>query len=177
MAAIQVSVKYGKASKDLDFPSAEATIGDLRDAIEKHMSVPKAVQTLICAGRRWQGLAFGDDLQLLDAAGPRGTKEIMGAKAISVMLMAPAGADGGEEVERARAQVDEVRTLLGEPPADPEALRKALLLADDLLTRAATCLDGATLVGEQRERRRELLKQIEALGEEVTTRKAGLSGK
>mmetsp|Transcript_92718 Transcript_92718/g.289081 ORF Transcript_92718/g.289081 Transcript_92718/m.289081 type:complete len:178 (-) Transcript_92718:105-638(-) len=176
MAGIRVSVKYAKDTRDLDFPSADATLGELRDAIEQQMSVPRSVQGLICAGKRWQGLAFGDDLKLLDAAGAKGSKEVLGVKTISVMLMAPAGADGGGEVERCAAQLEEARAVVAALPPEPEALRRQLLLADDLLTRAATGLDDLSLVGAQRERRRELLAQIDAAGQDVAARKAALKG-
>mmetsp|Transcript_57451 Transcript_57451/g.180515 ORF Transcript_57451/g.180515 Transcript_57451/m.180515 type:complete len:178 (-) Transcript_57451:176-709(-) len=175
MAGLRVSVKHSKVCQDLEFPSADATIGDLRDAIERQLSVPRSVQTLICAGRRWQGIAFADELKLLDAAGAKGAKELMGVMTISLMLIAPVGADGAEEVDRCRAQVEEAQGVLAALPSEPEAVRRALLLADDLLTRAATGLDEAKLVGAQRDRRRELLAEIEDVGKEVAERRASLS--
>mmetsp|Transcript_94550 Transcript_94550/g.305275 ORF Transcript_94550/g.305275 Transcript_94550/m.305275 type:complete len:176 (+) Transcript_94550:66-593(+) len=175
MAGVQVSVKFAKGTTDIQFEDAAATIGELREAIEKQLSVPRGVQTLICAGKTWKGIAFSDELKLLEAAGPKGVKEVMGVKVLSVMLMAPAGADGGDDISRCQAQVEEAKVMLAAlEPGDSDALRKALLLIDDLLTKAAQGLDNATLVGAQRERRRELLREIEALGEDVASRKSNL---
>eukprot|EP00928_Gymnodinium_smaydae_P038080 TRINITY_DN26336_c0_g1_i1.p1 TRINITY_DN26336_c0_g1~~TRINITY_DN26336_c0_g1_i1.p1 ORF type:complete len:189 (+),score=48.72 TRINITY_DN26336_c0_g1_i1:43-567(+) len=174
MAGIQVNVKYGKVAKDLEFENADATLGELRDAIEFQMSVPKATQQLICAGKRWQGIAFGDDLKILDAAGPKGTKEVMGVKVVSLMLMAPPGADGGDAVQKCVGQVQEVKEILGELPSESDGAKKKLLLADDLLTKAATSLDNLNLVGAQRERRKELIREIDTLGERVAEKRAAL---
>eukprot|EP00931_Biecheleriopsis_adriatica_P096665 TRINITY_DN7031_c0_g1_i2.p1 TRINITY_DN7031_c0_g1~~TRINITY_DN7031_c0_g1_i2.p1 ORF type:complete len:155 (-),score=39.48 TRINITY_DN7031_c0_g1_i2:16-480(-) len=152
-----------------------ASLGDLRNAVEHQMSVPKVKQTLICAGRRWQGIAFGDDLGLLDAAGQKGVKEVDGVKVISVMLMAPAGLDGADEVTRWEKQIQEAREIVEKlPESSPEDTRKAALLAQDLLVKASTGLDNMELVGAQRERRRDLLARVEALEKDIETKKSQL---
>eukprot|EP00747_Dinoflagellata_sp_TGD_P182723 gnl/TRDRNA2_/TRDRNA2_37077_c0_seq1.p1 gnl/TRDRNA2_/TRDRNA2_37077_c0~~gnl/TRDRNA2_/TRDRNA2_37077_c0_seq1.p1 ORF type:complete len:175 (+),score=45.74 gnl/TRDRNA2_/TRDRNA2_37077_c0_seq1:116-640(+) len=174
MAGFQVAVKYGKVNSEIDFANSEATIGELHDAIEQKLSVPKAQQSLICAGKRWQGVAFPDTLKILEAAGPKGAKDVMGVKVISLMLMAPAGADGAEEVTKWRAKVDEVEEILSSAPSDSAARKKALALADDLLSSAAQGLDCLQLVGAMRERRREILKRIEAIGNDVSEKRAAL---
>eukprot|EP00913_Durusdinium_trenchii_P017081 g16065.t1 len=174
MVLLRVSVKFGKDSKDLEFPTAEVKLGELRQAIEQQMSVPKSKQSLICAGRRWQGLAFEDGLPVLEAAGAKGVKEVDAMKVVSLMLMAPAGIDGTEEVSRCEAQVSEARGIVDQlPAATSEETQKAALLAQDLIVKASTGLDNLDLVGAQRERRRELLAQIEALERALEAKKSG----
>eukprot|EP00930_Biecheleria_cincta_P053428 TRINITY_DN38936_c0_g1_i1.p1 TRINITY_DN38936_c0_g1~~TRINITY_DN38936_c0_g1_i1.p1 ORF type:complete len:187 (-),score=55.94 TRINITY_DN38936_c0_g1_i1:125-652(-) len=173
MAAIKVVVKYIKECKDLEFADASASLGDLREAVEQQISVPKAKQTLICAGRRWQGLAFGDSLKLLEAAGPKGVKEVEGVKVISVMLMAPAGLDHSDDIARWAEQIREAKEIVDKLPASTaEETRKVALLAQDLLVKASTALDSLELIGGQRERRRELLAQVEALEADVDAKKS-----
>mmetsp|Transcript_148011 Transcript_148011/g.258117 ORF Transcript_148011/g.258117 Transcript_148011/m.258117 type:complete len:180 (-) Transcript_148011:85-624(-) len=177
MDGFQVSLKYGKDTCDLDMPSSAATIGDLRNEIEAKMSVPKDVQQLICGGKRWQGIAFSDDLKVLEAAGSKGVKEVMGMKVVALMLMAPPGADGAEQVDRWQKLIEEAREQLAtveERASGPDAVKKELLGIDDMLSRAAEGLDSTKLVGAQRERRRDLLQQIQALEQEVTTRRSSL---
>mmetsp|Transcript_111869 Transcript_111869/g.316049 ORF Transcript_111869/g.316049 Transcript_111869/m.316049 type:complete len:177 (-) Transcript_111869:88-618(-) len=176
MAGIRVEVKYGKITQAIEFCSVDATVGDLREQIEQQMSVPRASQSLICSGRRWQGVAFGDELKLTEAA-RNSAKDVMGVKVISgVMLMAPPDCDGSAAVKGFEEKVVEVNGIIQElaADADPEDVRKQLKLADDLLTRAAEGLDGLTLVGAQRERRRELLRQIDSLGNDVEKRRCNL---
>merc|ERR1740138_990776 len=158
-------------------PSLQAHVkyGDLHAAIEEKMSVPKASQTLLCAGRKWQGIAFGDELKVLEAAGSKGAKEVMGVKVVTLMLMAPAGADGAAEVDRWVALVDEAKSRLASNlPEDSEGLRKELIFIADLLNRASEGLDRVKLVGAQRERRRTVLAEIEAVEGEVAAKKASL---
>mmetsp|Transcript_67022 Transcript_67022/g.181249 ORF Transcript_67022/g.181249 Transcript_67022/m.181249 type:complete len:178 (-) Transcript_67022:54-587(-) len=177
MAAVRVSIKFAKATTDLDFESPDVTLGELRRAVEAQLSVPVPSQQLICGGRRWQGVAFADDLKVVEAAGPKGTKEADGLKVVGpVMLMAPAGSDGSEAVNKGEEKIDEAASLLGELPEDgePEGVRKQLLVIDDLLSQAEKGLDSVTLVGAQRERRRKLLARIEAMGNDVASRKANL---
>eukprot|EP00435_Cladocopium_sp_Y103_P050918 s1953_g15.t1 len=172
MSALRVSVKFGKDCKDLDFQTADVKLGELRQAIEQQMSVPKAKQSMICAGRRWQGLAFDDGLLVTEAAGAKGMKEVDGVKVIHLMLMAPAGIDGTEEVSRLEAQILEAREIVDTlPKATTEETQKAALLAHDLITKASTGLDNLDLVGAQRERRRDLLAQIEALERNLEVKK------
>ncbi|CAJ1351300.1 unnamed protein product [Effrenium voratum] len=169
--ALRVSVKFGKESKDLDFQQ-EIKLGELREEIEQQMSVPKAKQSLICHGQRWHGLAFADSLPVLEAAGRKGTRDVDGMKVVSVMLMAPAGIDGTEEVSRCEAQVKEAQDIVQKlPAASADETQKAALLAHDLLVKASQGLDCLELVGAQRARRRELLSQIEALEKDVDAKK------
>ncbi|CAE7469125.1 TY5A [Symbiodinium sp. CCMP2456] len=175
MAALRVSVKLGKETTDLDFDNAEATLGDLRSKIEQDMSLAKAKQQLICAGRRWQGIAFTDSLTLREAAGAKGLKDVDGVKTIHVMLIPPApsaGVGDTDEVSRCAAQVGEAREIVAKlPDTKSDEARKAVLLAQDLLVKASTALDNLDLVGAQRERRRDLLKQIEAVEQDIEAKK------
>mmetsp|Transcript_35035 Transcript_35035/g.63130 ORF Transcript_35035/g.63130 Transcript_35035/m.63130 type:complete len:140 (-) Transcript_35035:38-457(-) len=137
------------------------------------MSVPKAAQSLICGGKRWAGIAFGDSLTCLDAAGPKGTKDVDGAKVFSMMLMAAPGLDGAEEVSKWERNIQEARELVAALPGpSAEETKKAALLSLDLLVKASQGLDNMELVGAQRERRKALLAQIEALEKEVEERKS-----
>ena len=137
------------------------------------------------------GLAFGDELLVLEAAGAKAVKEVGDVKAgalgwdpkglseraslrglswqvVSVMLMAPAGVDGSEEVSRCEAQVVEARAVVARLAGlSGDEVTKERLLLRDLLARASTQLDCLELVGAQRERRRELLKQIEVLEQDL----------
>eukprot|EP00428_Durinskia_dybowskii_P054154 CAMPEP_0170309032 /NCGR_PEP_ID=MMETSP0116_2-20130129/54969_1 /TAXON_ID=400756 /ORGANISM="Durinskia baltica, Strain CSIRO CS-38" /LENGTH=147 /DNA_ID=CAMNT_0010561241 /DNA_START=61 /DNA_END=500 /DNA_ORIENTATION=- len=147
MSGVRVEVRHASKVHELEFPDGSATIGDLREAVERQMSVPRAAQKFLCGGRQWQGIAFADDLRLLEAAGPRGTKEMMGVQVITVMLMAPADADGSQAVSKIEGQVQEASDIMAAVAADApaEEARKRLLLVDDLLSRAATGLDDLKL--------------------------------
>eukprot|EP00929_Paragymnodinium_shiwhaense_P111742 TRINITY_DN8002_c0_g1_i1.p1 TRINITY_DN8002_c0_g1~~TRINITY_DN8002_c0_g1_i1.p1 ORF type:complete len:113 (+),score=39.30 TRINITY_DN8002_c0_g1_i1:83-421(+) len=102
MGGLRVDLKWGKVMKELEFPAAdEVTLGDLRTKIEQDVSVPKDKQTLMCSGKNWRGVAFGDDMKVLAAAeAVKGVKDAMGIKVVTVGLMAPAGCDGAEEIDK-----------------------------------------------------------------------------
>eukprot|EP00933_Yihiella_yeosuensis_P006044 TRINITY_DN110684_c0_g1_i1.p1 TRINITY_DN110684_c0_g1~~TRINITY_DN110684_c0_g1_i1.p1 ORF type:complete len:176 (+),score=36.70 TRINITY_DN110684_c0_g1_i1:94-621(+) len=173
MVALRVAIRHGANHRDIDFPDDAATLGDVRNAIEQQMCVPKDKQTLICSGKRWQGIAFPDSLKLLDAAGPKGVKDVDGVKVVTLMLMAPAGLDQSDEISKFEASVDEARSIIKSLPApDAESSKKASRLAHDLLVKASAGLDSLSLVGAQREARRALLGQIEALEQELDSKKA-----
>eukprot|EP00445_Apocalathium_hangoei_P043304 CAMPEP_0203970084 /NCGR_PEP_ID=MMETSP0359-20131031/97785_1 /ASSEMBLY_ACC=CAM_ASM_000338 /TAXON_ID=268821 /ORGANISM="Scrippsiella Hangoei, Strain SHTV-5" /LENGTH=174 /DNA_ID=CAMNT_0050908033 /DNA_START=73 /DNA_END=594 /DNA_ORIENTATION=+ len=173
MSGIKVSIHHNKDKHELDFESPDLTIGELREAIERQLSVAQDVQQLICAGRKWVGVAFGNDVKVLDAAGPRGTKDVMGVKVVTLMLMAPAGVDGSEDVNKCEGQVNEASQRLSAIAADaqPDDARKELRVISDLLCRASEGLDCAKLVGAQKDRRRALLKRIEEVDQEVENTK------
>jgi len=78
----------------------------------------------------------------------------------------------------AEARIEEARGLLADLPTgadQAEFVCKRLLAIDDHLSTTAQGLDDLTLVGAQRERRRELLSQIETLGKDVESRKSDAS--
>uniref|UniRef100_A0A7S0ZPT9 Ubiquitin-like domain-containing protein n=1 Tax=Noctiluca scintillans TaxID=2966 RepID=A0A7S0ZPT9_NOCSC len=175
--ALRVCVKHGKETWTIDFPDGGVTIRDLRVEVERQLSVPVPSQTLLCSGRKWLGLSYPEDLTVLRAAmdsGPKSVKEVDGIKVVNFMLMSPSGIDGRQELEVHEASISEARGLLKTAPADREASRKALLLIDDILTRASQGLDDLKLVGAMRDRRRALLAQIKELEDMVTSRRAAL---
>ena len=84
------------------------------------------------------------------------------------MLMAPAGVDGFEEVSRCASQLLEAKEVVKRVAGlSGEEKTKALRLAKDLMARVSTQLDCLELVGRQRERRRELLEEMELLEREL----------
>eukprot|EP00927_Polykrikos_kofoidii_P049841 TRINITY_DN43851_c0_g1_i1.p2 TRINITY_DN43851_c0_g1~~TRINITY_DN43851_c0_g1_i1.p2 ORF type:complete len:193 (-),score=39.38 TRINITY_DN43851_c0_g1_i1:189-707(-) len=172
MAGLRVSVKFGRETRDIEFESADATIGELREQIEQECSVVKTGQTLICAGRKWQGIAYGDALKIAEAAGS-GAKEVMGVKTVTLMLM---GCDNSEVVSRFEAQIDEAAAILdGVPEKDGgDAAKKQLFEVEDILKKVTDGLDNVSVVGAQRERRRGMIRRVEAMSEAIETRKASL---
>mmetsp|Transcript_64491 Transcript_64491/g.119990 ORF Transcript_64491/g.119990 Transcript_64491/m.119990 type:complete len:175 (-) Transcript_64491:48-572(-) len=174
MPDVAVEVKWASAVNKLVL-AEEATIGNLRDAIEDELSIPKAAQKIICGGKQWQGIAFPEDLEIIKAAGKE-AKVVDEIRTVKLMLMTPPTASHAEEVDKANALIDEAREVLKAAPAatDSAGLLKALRVAEDILVKAQTGLDNLDLVGKQKRRRRELIQQAEVLGKEIDSRKASL---
>eukprot|EP00931_Biecheleriopsis_adriatica_P047180 TRINITY_DN2716_c0_g1_i1.p1 TRINITY_DN2716_c0_g1~~TRINITY_DN2716_c0_g1_i1.p1 ORF type:complete len:305 (+),score=70.49 TRINITY_DN2716_c0_g1_i1:37-951(+) len=82
--------------------------------------------------------------------------------------------DAMEEVRKWEGQIDEAQAILQRAAVfDAEQLPHALLLVADVLTEAATGLDGLQLSGDAREQRRVLLQRLESLEADLATKGAG----